>query len=58
MRNKTKDTARKEEYHKRFRHSQRTSVKGFVPYLVKLPVPLVPLLKVSVFPLHLLKFNK
>ena len=30
---------------KALRHTQRPSVKGFVPYLVKLPVPLVPLEK-------------
>ena len=29
---------------KGFRNPQRTSVKGFIPHLVKLPVPLVPLL--------------
>ena len=43
---------------KRFRHSQRTSVKRFVPYLIKFPVPLIPLLKVSVPPFHLPKFKK
>ena len=43
---------------KRFRHSQRPSVKRFVPHLVKLPVPLVPLLKVPVPALHLPKFNE
>ena len=43
---------------KALRHSQRPSVKGFVPHLVKLPVPLVPLLKVPVFPLHLPKLKE
>lgn len=43
---------------KRFRNTQRPSVKRFVPYLVKLPVPLVPLLKVPVPPFHLSKFKK
>ena len=41
-----------------FRHSYRLSVKRFVPYLVKLPVPLVPLLKIPVPPFHLPKFKK
>ena len=40
------------------RHPQSTSVKRFVPYLVKLPMPLVLLLKVSVPALHLPKFNE
>ena len=43
---------------KALRHSQRTSVKGFVPYLVKLPVPLIPLLKIPVPAFHLPKFNE
>ena len=43
---------------KRFGNTQCPSVKGFIPYLVKLPVPLVPLLKVSVPPFHLPKFKK
>ena len=37
---------------KALRHTQRPSVKGFVPYLVKLPVPLVPLEKIPVPALH------
>ena len=40
---------------KALRHTQRPSVKGFVPYLVKLPVPLVPLEKIPVPALHLPK---
>ena len=37
---------------------KRQSVKGFVPYLVKLPVPLVPLEKIPVPALHLPKLHK
>lgn len=40
------------------RHPQSTSVKRFVLYLVKLPVPLIPLLKIPVPPFHLPKFKK
>ena len=40
------------------RHTQRPSVKGFVPYLVKLPVPLVPLEKIPVPAFHLPKFKE
>ena len=43
---------------KALRHTQRPSVKGFVPYLVKLPVPLVPLEKIPVPALHLPKLHK
>ena len=43
---------------KALRHTQRPSVKGFVPYLVKLSVALIPLLKVSVFPFHLPKLKE
>ena len=43
---------------KRLRRSQRTSVKRFISHLVKLPVPLVPLLNVPVPALHLPKFNE
>ena len=44
--------------HQALRHTQRPSVKGFVPYLVKLPVPLVPLEKIPVPALHLPKLHK
>ena len=43
---------------KRLRNPQRPSVKRFIPHLVILPMPLIPLLKVSVPPFHLPKFNE
>ncbi len=36
----------------------RSALKRFVPYLVKLPVPLVPLEKIPVPALHLPKLHK
>ncbi|MFX3727069.1 hypothetical protein ACJBPX_10585, partial [Streptococcus suis] len=43
---------------KALRHTQRPSVKCFVPYLVKLTVPIVQLENIQVPALHLPKLHK